>query len=252
MQRVIIMVVFVMLITPLFGESNFHKQMRIGDHLVKIGDVERGVEMFRDLLEEHPDDPEVMWRLSRALNRYAGTLTPKEQHDAYEEASNYLTAAIRKNPDIPEAHCELAYSLGYIGLFKLDWESYSLANRIKEELDFTLREDSSYAEAYFLYGMWHRFVSPRPLLIRMPRGLGDASEDGALRSFSKAVEMDPDNAHYLLELARQYYLVGRNDDALKILNRLLKLDENVFNKVYFDEAKSFMSTVEEDKNAPNK
>ena len=86
----------------------------------------------------------------------------------------------------------------------------------------------------------------------MPRGLGDASDDGALRSFSKAVEIEPDNAHYLLELARQYYLADRNDEALKILNRLLKLDENVFNKVYFDEAKSFMSTVEEDENASGK
>ncbi len=218
--------------------------LRTADQMIKVGDHQKAEIRLRAAIKEDPENPDILWRLGQALNRKAETLTGMERHDTFEEASTYLSVAVKRGHKMPEPHVELARTLGYMGLFKDDWDSYTLAGRIKEELDYAIKQDESYADAYFIYGLWNRYVSTRSMLVRMPHGLGDASAEGALRYFSIAVEKEDENAQYRLELAKQHAEMGQKDKAKKVLKETTKMKNNLFNKEYIKQAKQLLDALE--------
>jgi tetratricopeptide (TPR) repeat protein len=226
-----------------FSETELERLSRTAYQMIIVGDYEKAENLLRSGLNSYPENDGLMWRLAMALNRKADCLTGMDRHNALDEANQLLIKSIRLNNKNPQAHVEMARSLGYSGLFKNEWDSYSLAGRVKEELDIAQKQDSLYADTYYILGLWNRYVSERPLLLLMPQGLGSASAENAVNSFLKAIKLNPDNALYHLELARQYLLIERKEEAQKSLQKAISSKNNLFNKKFIDEAKKLQETL---------
>ncbi len=233
-----------MICFSLFGENNIDKTLRTADQMIRVGDYEKAEDQLRVALRNNPENGEILWRLGKALNRKAMRLSGMKRHDTFEEASQILAKAIKYDRKSPEPHVEMARTLGYMGLFKPDWDNYNLAGRISEELDYAIKQDAEYADAYFVYGLWNRFVCKRSLLVRMPYDLGEACDELALENLQKAVEYDDENAEYMLELGKQYLYMERFDEARDIFKKTTEFKSNLFTKRYIKQAEEQLETMD--------
>ena len=194
---------------------------RMGDHLLKRGDYAEALAEYQKFFNANQNDPQAMWRVGAALTRIALTELGNGRQNKLEEATNLLNRTIVADSKIVGAHLEYARALGYIGLFKPDWDDARLARRVREELLIVLKEEMDNADAYFLMGLWHRWVGPKPLLDRMPNGLGAASLDSAVVCLRKASKLDDTALDFKLELARTYIYTGNPTMAKEILKNLI-------------------------------
>ena len=195
--------------------------LRMGDHLMKRGDYAEALEEYEKTLGSDPDNPEALWRAGSALTHMALAEIGNSRHENLETATNYINRAIAGDSDIIEAHLEYARALGYLALFRPDWDDFRVARRVREELIIVLEEDTDNPEANFLLGIWHRWVGPVPLLKRKPNELGEACVDSALYYFRKASKIDDTNLLYKMEMARTYYYLDSGDKARYLLNEII-------------------------------
>ncbi len=218
--------------------------LRVGDHFFRRGEYVDALKSYRRAEELAPDDPNVLWRVGAALNRIAMDIPQdKARVDTFKVANEYLTRALAEEPKEPKIHAELAWNLTFMGLLRPDWNNLSLAGRIKEELDYALSLDSSCAEAYFLYGIWHREVGKVSLLRRKPYGLGDASVDLALPGFARAAELEPQSALFWLELAKQSLFVGDTARAKGALEKAIEAPDLPANKPHKQKARDILESL---------
>ena len=153
--------------------------------------------------------------------------------------------AIKADNKNPYPHIELARSLSYKGLLNPEWDNLHLAGRIKEELDIAIKRDSTITDAWFLYGLWNRAVSKRSLLIRKPFGLGDASDQKAIESFERAIELDDKNAEYQLELAVQYLTMEDIENTKKNLLKVINMKNNLYTQRFIEQAENMLKQLED-------
>ncbi len=198
---------------------------RMGDHLMQRGDYAEALTEYQKALDNDPENPEALWRVGSALTQMALGETGETRHDHLETATNYINRAIVGDPNITEAHLEYARALGYLALFRPDWDDSRIARRVREELIIVLDEDEANPDANFLLGMWHRWVGPVPLLKRKPNELGAASIDSSLYYFRKAAKIDDENVLYKLELAKTYTYLDAKDKARPILQEIIRMKD---------------------------
>ncbi len=198
---------------------------RMGDHLMQRGDYSEALQEFRGAEKDNPDDPEILWRVGAALTKVGLSINGNGRHDSLEIGVNYLNRAIVAESSIIEAHLEYARALGYLALFKPNWDDVRVARRVNEELNLVLKDDDECADALFLMGLWHRWVSPRSLIERKPRGLGSASIDSSGYYLRQAVKQDKENIEYKLELARLYFTIGNEAAGRELLVGIVESDE---------------------------
>jgi len=200
-------------------------QYRMGDHLLKRGNYNEALQEYRKFEDSNPNDPELLWRIGAALTRLAKTEKGNTRHNHLEEATNYINRSLVKNCDILKAHLEYARALGYLALFKPDWDDVRVARRVREELQIVLKEEDKNADAYFLMGLWHRWVGPLPLIKRHPNGLHQADLDSSVYYISKAVDLDDDNLEFKIVMAETHMLLGDENKAKTILEELARIEE---------------------------
>ena len=199
--------------------------LRMGDHLMKRGDYIEALEEYRKVLDREPENPEALWRTGWALTMNALDESGNTRHEHLEEATNKINRAVVASPDNPDVHLAYARALGHLALFKPDWDDYRVARRVREELLIVLEEEPENPEAIFLTGMWHRWVSPAPLLKRKPKGVGAADIDSALIYFRRAASLDEDNLYYRYHLAKAYETTGAEPQAREIYRELAAMEE---------------------------
>ncbi len=240
-----IFLIFGMVVALLLFAKDLDELFKVGDYFFNRGEYSDAMKSYREAENIAPDNPEILWRLGAVYNRLAMNFTGKERIDTLHKANNYLTRTLKIDKDIAEAHCELAWNLAFMGLMEEDFQNFTLASRIKEELDYALKLDSKLAEAYFLYGLWNRQVGKISILKRKPHGLGDASDENALKNFEKAVQYDTDKAQYWLEYGFQTIAMGDTAKGLKLLRRASKTPQLPINKPYIEKANDVIQKLYE-------
>ncbi len=217
-----ISILFLLTLGLVFAEN---KTLRMGDHLMKRGDYAEAYKEFSKALEADPENPEILWRAGSALTHIAQSELGNNRHEHLEQATNYINRAIVGNIDLLEAHLEYARALGYLALFRPDWDDFRVARRVREELTIVLKKQPDNPDANFLMGTWHRWVGPVPPIKRNPNDLGSACVDSSLVYFRKASKIDPENLLYKLELGRTYAFLNANDKARATFVEITKTND---------------------------
>lgn len=212
---IVILIISVSIILAVAGP------LRMGDHLMERGEYYEALEEYRRAENEDPDNPEVLWRVGAALTRVAQDIQGNSRHDSLEIATNYLNRAIVEDSEILKAHLEYARALGHLALFKPDWDDVRVARRVREELMLVMEEEPNNPEALYLMGLWHRWVCPKPMLMRRPNDLGAACMDSAAYYLRQAGKEDKDNLEFDLELAKIYLAMDTEGAAKEVLQKII-------------------------------
>jgi len=196
--------------------------LRMGDHLMDRGEYLEALAEYRDAESNDPNNPEIMWRIGAALTRLSSQMKGSARHDSLEVATNYLIKAIAADQSIVEAHIEYARALGTLALFKPDWDDVRVARRVREELLLVLDEQSDNPDALYLMGLWHKWVCPKPLLMRKPNDLGAACIDSSAYYLRRAVKKNKENLEFQLELGLLYLSMEQEGAAKEVLIDITK------------------------------
>ena len=126
-----------------------------GDRAVDAGDYRTAIAEYQAAYEQRNSNVAALYKLARAKTYLAETLEGAEAEALYEEAAAHARAAIEAAPDDPEAHMELARSVGRLAQFKGVLQSLGLANEVKAELERALELDPEHGGAYHALALWN-------------------------------------------------------------------------------------------------
>jgi tetratricopeptide (TPR) repeat protein len=184
--------------------------------------------LLEGLLEAHPHDAEVLWRLaSHMINDGDGTHDAVRKEALYKKAVEYSEAAVAADGKNANARAYLAASWGSVGMFAGGKEKVKLANKIRDELDRALALDPNNQVALTIYGTWHREVSEvswieRQLANMFLGSMPDGSIEESIRYFKAAIHEGPKVFRHRFELARSYIAADRMKDAADSFRAALK------------------------------
>jgi tetratricopeptide (TPR) repeat protein len=133
-------------------------------------------------------------------------------------ALDYAERAVRLNPRNSDAHLSVAIVLGKMTQFLGNRESIEASKRIKAEAEEAARLDPQSDYAWHLLGRWHQALAGMGTLTR---GLAKmiygefppATNEDAVRCFTKAIAINPSRLVHHVELGRTYAQMGHIAEA---------------------------------------
>jgi len=217
-----------------------------GDSLYALYDYGSSIKQYRSACLMDSNSFEAFWKLGRSLNLKGETAEEDSQLVIFEEARDAERHALSLKEDDADAHFQLARALGKIALFKGIFKSASLAKEVRRECQRALEIDSLHDGAWHILGRWHREVSKKPKILRVPMGLGAANKNDALAFMKKAVEINPENIHHHLEMGNTYRRYKMPEPARREYEKCLELTvRGPLDEKYRDEAKKMLAEMDE-------
>ncbi|HET6618243.1 MAG TPA: tetratricopeptide repeat protein [Gemmatimonadota bacterium] len=205
-----------------------------GDSLMSALDTGAAIEAYRRGLTARPDDPELLWKISRALsNRTAETTGREGDRPLHEEAAGFARRAVAAGPDIARTHTTLATVVGRYGRWLAHECRVRCARQVvdlgKEGYRATRRAiqlDPYDPAPFVVLGVYHRELSTVPLMVRILArtflgGYPPVSLEQSVTYLDRAIRLEPDDVTAHLELARTYREMGRKAEAAAELRAAL-------------------------------
>lgn len=132
----------------------------------------------------------------------------------------YSQRALKLDGHNAKAHLSVAVAYGKLTSFVGNRQKVDYSKIVREEVDKSLAIDPTDSFGWHVLGRWHVGVANvGPVLKAIAKvaygGLPPASNEAAVKSFQKAIELSPDRIVHRAELARAYELMGRQDLAQK-------------------------------------
>ena len=168
-----------------------------GDRALEQGDYQTAIDEYQAAFELRDTNLSALTKLAQAKTYLAETLEGGEAEQLYQEAAEHARAAVAADPELAQAHFELARALGRLAQFRGVLQSISLAGEVQDELERVLELEPENASALHALALWH---------LNVPWAVGGRS--GEIRPlFERAIELEPeaivhrvDFAEALLEL----------------------------------------------------
>jgi len=179
--------------------------------------LKKAIEYFNQSLEKDPDNAEAYAGLADSYALLGdweyGVLSPKE---AYPKAKAAAKKALELDPDLGEAHISLAFCLDN---FDWDWEGAEKEFRRGIELN------PGYATGHHWYA-WHLTAVGR--------------NARAIAEIEKAQSLDPLSLIIGADLAEEYLIAHRYDDAIKQSRKVMDIDP-LFAVAHYELGQAFVA-----------
>ena len=216
-----------------------------GDSLYEAYQYGESAKYYRQAAVADSQSFDAFWKLGRSLN-YLGELTPKDSQLAvFEEACDAEKIALTQRDLSADAHFQMARAVGKIALFKGVFSSIGLAKQVKAEAERALALDSLHDGAWHILGRWHREVSKKPKLFRLPLGLGEANKKDAISFMERAVTLNPTLINHRLEMGITYLEYGMKTEARAEFGQCLSLPgRGPVDDKYKEEAKKYLAGMD--------
>ncbi len=176
----------------------------------------RALELYEKAAAQNPSSAEAQWKAASAAHWIADRAeNRKEKLRMFQKGIDHSRAAVKLDPDSPQAHFWLGANYGSFGEAKGVLKSLALVGPIRKEMQELIRIDDKFqgGGAYRVLGIVDYKVPP----------FAGGSKKRALENLKKALAIDPTNAFTHFYLAEYYAVVGKKDQArehLKILETL--------------------------------
>ena len=229
-------VIFVLLACVVISAavSDIKKADRLID-TKQAANIEKAIAMLDDLLSDEPNNGEVLWVMAKAHLYLGDRSLDSEKLAIYEAGKDYADKAVESLPNCPHAHYWQAVLIGRVGETKGILNSLFMVRPLKEALDRVLELDEGYADAYFALSQLYLQAPGFPLSV------GNKSK--ALEMAEKAVELEPDNAEFNVQLARTLLAYRRSSEAVEVLKRALQSPEMDIDNLLKDEAEKLLASI---------
>lgn len=182
-------------------------------HTKELRQIEQAIDRLEGHLERNPKDGEALWLAAKAY-LYLGDRLEEDVLETFEKGKEYAEAATEYLPESPHPHFWKASLIGRIGQTRGILSSLFMVRPMKDSLDKALELDDGYADAHWVLSQLYHQAPGFPLSI--------GSKKSSLQHAERAVELDPANLDYRLQLAVALEYNGRKDEAIPVLESLLK------------------------------
>lgn len=193
-----------------------------GDEAFYRIDYPVAIAAYESELRLTPDDPELLWRLSRAYVCMGEVLENGEEIQYFRKAEEYANRCLQLRPSHPQGRTWLAATLGYLALSAGMKEQIALTNRLYDEIQQLLALDPGNDAAYSILGSIYRALGnvgwvQRRLAAVLFGSLPDGGFEEGEIALKKAIELAPDVMRHHYELGVLYLDWGRKEEARHVL-----------------------------------
>lgn len=219
-------------ISVVLAQENFFTLLEKGNAYYEKFENRRAAELYQRAYTLRPNDFKVLERLVRAYHDYGLDLVAKNEKKAatvsLAKAVAYAEELEIKYPNRAETYFYLAATNG--SLARLTWgkTKVRMGKAVEQHCRRAIDLDSSFALAHAVLGVFYREVASlnpfeRAFAKLFFGGVPKGSKEEAIRSLTRAVELDPElnMAHY--ELAVTYDQVGQQEKAIEHMQIVVNL-----------------------------
>ncbi len=214
------------------GPADAAHALAAGDEAFLRIDYPAAVSAYEAARADLPSEPGVLWRLARV---YVCMGEVAEEDDAgrlFRAGEAYARQCIREDSMCAEGHAWLAGALGYLALSAGPSAQLRLSRELLQEIDETLRLDSTNDIAYSIRGSFYRALGNTGWVKRQIASLlfGDVPEGGyedAEVALKKAIALAPHVMRHRYELGVLYLDWGRPEEARQQLEAAASLPARV-------------------------
>lgn len=184
--------------------------------------------LYQQGLAVVPQDPAVLWRMSRLSSVQAGLLSGDAKLTLYLEAERQARACIAADSTVAEGYTWLAVSLGNLAMFEGSKAKVRLCGEIKHALDRALLLKPDDDIAYTILGSFYRALGnvswiERQLASVFLGSLPDGGYPEAEVALKKAIALSPGTLRHQKELGMLYVDWGKEEEARAVLQGCLVL-----------------------------
>lgn len=229
MKIITLLSAFLVFILSAFTYTDNKKQQ--AENYFQQGEEEKALELYKDIVDEHSEDIEVVWITAMLYTRVGDRLTDSDKQQTYfDRAITLSERALEMDDTHPEAHFTYAVTLGRMTDNASTKDALAKAKKIRDHSKRTLELDENHGGAMHVLGLWHKRMAnlsftERAIVNTLFGGVPEgASNEKAEEYLNKAVEFSDDMILYNLDLAR---FLADNGDQLKakqLLEDLLAMD----------------------------
>lgn len=123
----------------LLGGDSLHQVVAAGEEAFDQIDYARAIAIYESALQKYPEEPQLLWRLSRTYVTLGEAIEPEKKEELFRKAELYARACIRANENIAKGHTGLAAALGSIALISGNKAKAKFSQEIKRELSNSIR-----------------------------------------------------------------------------------------------------------------
>ncbi|MCK9526909.1 MAG: hypothetical protein M0R49_13410 [Limnochordia bacterium] len=181
-------------------------------HSKEVPKIQEAINLLEEKLESNPEDGEALWLIAKAY-LYLGDRVVENRLEVLESGKSYADLAVQHLPTSPHPHFWQASLMGRIGQTRGILSSLFMVRPMKDALDQAIQLDETYADAHWVLSQLYQQAPGFPLSI--------GNKKSSLQSAERAVELDPSNLEYLLQLALALEYNGRKNEAIATLDDLL-------------------------------
>lgn len=189
-----------------------------GDEAFYRIDYSAAIAAYESELKASPDDPELLWRLSRVYVCTGEVLENGEALAYFRRAEEYARRCLAIHPSHPQGHTWMAATLGYLALHAGMKEQVALSNRLYDEIQRAIALDANNDAAYSILGSLYRALGnvswvQRQLAAVLFGPLPEGGFEEGEKALQKAIALAPDVMRHHYELGVLYLDWGRTEDA---------------------------------------
>ena len=214
--------VAILILSPVLSlpsqEDQIHRADKLFNGRDNIENLKQAVSLVEDLRVHNPSNYEVLWRLAK----YKYYVADRQKDQA--NRTNLLEAgieaakkAVQLNDKRPEGHFWLGANYGEYADSKGAFTSLGLIKAIRKEFETVLKIDATYENgaAYLALG---------EMDLSLP-GLLGGSERRGFEMLENGLRVGPNNSELKLALAGRYAKNGNKDEARKLLESVLRVND---------------------------
>ncbi len=202
MKRIFTLLAALIIILNAAASSQVEVLLQQGDSLYTLFDNEGARAAYSQAMAYEPQNPEILWKLSRANVDIGEHLEGDESEQHFNRALAFADSAIAADSASAEAHLRRAIALGKIALFKGVFKSVSLVKKVRASLERALELDPDNPTAHYVMGRTHHKLCEKPKIARKLLGLGWANREIGLQEYRRAIELDSAFIMYRIDYAR--------------------------------------------------
>lgn len=212
-------------------ESDIDNMLNKASELVQSADDSGAMEIYKEVLDKNPQQMEALWNVSVLYSQQGLRTDDDEKRQNYfATSSEWADKCLEYHPESAACHFSKSVAIGRKAQNAGTRDRIRMSEKIKEHADRSVELDPGFFRAWHLLGVWHTEVAnlnwmertaARAIFGGLPEG---ASNEKAEEAFQKAMEMSPENILIHLDFAAYYEEVGKDEKAIELIEKLLKIE----------------------------
>jgi tetratricopeptide (TPR) repeat protein len=215
-----------------FGQDKISGLINMGDSLYSKFDNKGALEKYLAALQIDSLNYEANWKAARAFVDVGETLEGDSRAMNYTSGEIHARRATRIDSTGSKGHLFLSIALGRVALDASAKKRIQLSKEIKKEVDLAIKYDPNDDIAYHVLGRWNRKLSNLSWIEKTFANMflggvpEEASNENAIKSFKRAIEINPEHINHHLELGITYQMLGWNQLARTEFQKCLDLPKS--------------------------